>query len=104
MKSYYYFVDAGEDKALAPCITVFDVGIGASKVDQAILHRILPKIQDNNRFYFACRSMEATDFVRKLFRHYRVSMVGWTVQDMARYLKNCLPCTRKKPKAMVVNG
>ncbi len=104
MKSYYYFVDAGDSGALSPCITVFDVGIGLSKVDKSVLRRILPNLRENNRFFFAVRSSESTEFVRKLFRHYRVEIVGWSVQDLARYLKRCLPCSRKKPKAMVVKS
>ncbi len=104
MKSYYYFVDAGDCGALSPCITVFDVGIGASKVDQSVLRRILPNLRENNRFFFAVRSSESMEFVRKLFRHYRVEIVGWNVQDLARCLKRCLPCSRKKPKAMVLKG
>ncbi len=92
MKSYYYFIDAGEGNTLCPSCTIFVVPIGISAADQKSKQFVEAAATFNHRFFFSIRDNVSTPFVRRIMDEYQATLKKVSIQDLKKYLKSCFPC------------
>lgn len=92
MKSYYYFMDAGENDTLCPQCTIFIVPIGVSAIDQKYKKFVENAATGNLRFYFSIRDAQSTPFIRRIMDEYQATLKRVSIRDLRDYLKSCFPC------------